>query len=161
MSIIYDALKRIDNKKTSTDNKTQDASKIGGSGGNKPKIPWLRYFMAVLLLIAFSGLMREYLVKRNSRSKAPASSEQQVIKPGIVSLPQAASDKQASPSQKQLRGFSLTGIFFTEGEYIALINNEMVKLGDSINGFKIVGIGPQGVDVEHEGMTYRITTPKH
>lgn len=66
----------------------------------------------------------------------------------------------ALPEKKLPPSFSLNGIFFDEAQPYALINNEVVKQGDNIQGAKVVRILVGEVDLEWEGESIELKIPR-
>lgn len=51
----------------------------------------------------------------------------------------------------------LNGVFFSEGQKYALINNQIVKVGDSIIGAKVKRITLEEVELEFEGSIIKLS----
>jgi hypothetical protein len=142
MSIINDALKKIE--KSVTQNPALPS--IREKTGRKFKIP---YYL-ILILIPLAGI---FFLKKNAPQpvSAPLTS--------IPSLPlknlrlQPEEKKSAPPVQSVSSGnpdspFTLNGVFFSEGQGYALINNQIAKENDLIKGAKVVRIGLEEVELK-------------
>lgn len=92
-------------------------------------------------------------------------------------LPSPAAKKQAKPKALQKKGasllknipflpavkkesdaFVLNGIFFSEGEGYVLINNQILKVGDVVNGATVREIGKEEVTLEARGRIFKLST---
>lgn len=138
MSIIYDALKRVEDK-TAKDTK----SNLGSSKADKSKFPWKAFLFFVLISLGLGGLL---IV--NLRVRTGASTPKELIIP----------EKKSAPP-KEVSGLSLKGIFFSDGEYIALINDQMVKVGDFIGEAELIRIEPDGVEIKIGDSTLKLSYP--
>ncbi|RKY29442.1 MAG: hypothetical protein DRP74_08805 [Candidatus Omnitrophota bacterium] len=142
MSIIYDALKRLEDK-----SKKHAGLEADRPEGGKSKLS--KVVFAVLFLIALSSvsLLVIKIYKMPARH-TPLASE-------TLRIP---NEKISSP-RKEASGLSLNGIFFSDGEYLALINDRMVKVGDYIGKAQVVKIEPDGVEVKFKDSTLRLSYP--
>lgn len=128
MSIIYDALQ-----------KTQQR----GHGLNKPiplksglKLQWqkMSFILFGLMVLLILGVILQMTWQFYSKSPIPASS---VVK---------------KTTHTHKLNLQLNGIFLDSNDKLAMINNNMYSLGDSIDGLKIVSITTNRVrlqDNEH------------
>jgi hypothetical protein len=159
MSIIYEALKKIEaGSHKSPEIKTEAKPKTA------PKI-YLLYALVICLGFLLTNLVfhlfsQPALIK----ATAPKPAEiREVVKPlpaeinreTTVSLSPPASAPQAD-RQIDASAFILNGIFFSENEGYALINNQIVKTGDSIEGLKVIRIGANEVELASEGSTLKL-----
>ncbi|MFC1658317.1 hypothetical protein ACFL1D_02900 [Candidatus Omnitrophota bacterium] len=164
MSIIYDALKKVEKKPEDTKSPPQK---------NEPKPrKLLRIFYILFALAIFSllslfvdrpsemkPLIERSLMEKSSRGSFPPSIPplpQKRIPATLTYLPQAGRQK---PSSLKLPTLYLSGIFASEGEYLALINDRVVGVGDSIENAKIDKIDSDGVNIKFGGSFYRIEYP--
>ena len=67
--------------------------------------------------------------------------------------------KEKSSAAKKLPALYLTGIFFSDGEYLALMNDRIVKVGDFIEEVRIQKIDSDGVDVKFKDSSFRLNYP--
>ncbi len=51
---------------------------------------------------------------------------------------------------------ALSGIIYSEGESVVIINNEVVKVGDSIGEYKVLIIGEKSVILEKDGQEFTL-----
>lgn len=133
MSIIYDALKRVEVKEKGTGG---NLSSHPGPKRNKPGLLQLIYLLCILIVFGFlvifavNSFMGKPLLGKPSKSSAQ--------KPALY----------------------LTGIFFSDGRYMALINDRAVKIGDLIEGHgEIYKIDSSGVDIRFKDESFRLNYP--
>ncbi|MCM8780343.1 MAG: general secretion pathway protein GspB [Candidatus Omnitrophica bacterium] len=159
MSIIYEALKKVE-PKVQNSNKTN-------SNYRKDKPFSLRYTVLYILTLCLgisvaatlSFLFTHSLEKTTTIKKynhihidrPPATS------PIITTNAPILLESQSESKQKIINTIKpslvLNGIFFSENEGYALINNKILKEGDSIEQAKVKSITPQKVELEFEGET--------
>ena len=157
MSIIYDALKKVEKsgEPALRDNKPTPAPK------NKLR-NYLIYILFLALGLFASRMFFTYLNRQppkvkptkqtktilpvNNAPKPPPQQQTQPL-PAIVNT-----EAQAKPT------FILNGIFSSGEESYALVNNQIVKLGDKISGAVIKKISPEEVLLDFEGSEIRLTT---
>jgi hypothetical protein len=56
--------------------------------------------------------------------------------------------------------FILNGVFFSEGNGYALINNQIVRKDDTIGNAKVIAVVADGVELEIRGKQVKITLQK-
>jgi hypothetical protein len=157
MSIIYDALKKVEPK-------TSDIKKeTVGPQPNKPKL--IRLVPAIYILIAVVVLV--LVVVKFFLHKQPKEAASVVaIADKAPSIAQRLPPKQGSSPSKDLPTvtkkpppLSVSGIFLSGGKYSALINNREVGVGDSIRGVQIDRIDFDGVQISFEGSSWKLNYP--
>lgn len=164
MSIIYDALKRIEQK-------TKGAQENLGTPKRKaPKSRRIVYVLFALIILCLLTLFvdrpstEKSFIDRSLIGKQPSSLKTSLIPPvpkkkvPAKVIPLSAPEKESS-AVKKLPPLYLTGIFFSDGEYLALINDQMVKAGDSVEGIQIEEIDSTGADIKFEGSSFRLNYP--
>ena len=159
MSIIYDALKKVENKLE--ESKTHDMRIVLFAKKNLP----IKIFILFLAVLSLGFFMAKALFSFGFAQKSiPAASLPAPIntsrapKQQVINIPQELNEKSASiepgvsaPSQNKASDLSslvLNGIFFSGQEGYALINNQILKEGDVIEGAKITRITLEGVELE-------------
>ncbi len=147
MSIIYDALKKVEasvinEPKTKTDKRV------------KPKIkPYLLY-----ALLACVGLFIANAFSVFSFPKPSLNKTQAAVKPEpIIQPPARTSALEVIPQELKPPSFNLTGVFFSKDESYALINNQIVKKGDKIDGATVMEITVDEVVLESKGSTIKLS----
>lgn len=157
MSIIYEALKKIESSNLLTINlkptTTADKTK---KGPTKIKI-WLVYLVAASLGIFIANISFKLLIK-----PLPPASSTPILLPKnepqpTITLPSLSPQ---APIVKKVPGVHLVlnGIFFSEEEAYALINNQIVKVGDTLEGLTVKRISVDEVELESEGSIIKLPT---
>jgi len=161
MSIIYDALKKVE-KSNSVTPKTEDKKSVSSAG---PKIKtYLLYILVVCLgaVIAnmFLGVFTKpvKVVKVNKTAALPVlppavPAAPKVLPPVVLPSPPAEPQKQA-----EFPPLVLNGVFFSQAEGYALINNRIVKEGDTVDGALVKRIRLEEVELEFEGFVTKLST---
>ncbi len=169
MSIIYDALKKVErstNKDIITEvNKKRSASKLTS---------YLLYALVVCAGIFAANMMFGIF---SPEKTAPAPKETKIV-PLATGLKTA---KIAKPAAKETLGpvppkaappviveakiepmippLMLNGVFFSKNQGYALINNKVVKQGDSVEGIKVRKVNLDDVELETStGVKFKLTT---
>ncbi|MEW6170712.1 MAG: general secretion pathway protein GspB, partial [Candidatus Omnitrophota bacterium] len=62
----------------------------------------------------------------------------------------------STPLLSTLPSLVLNGIFFKDDQAYALINNQVFKENDAINGARIIAIHPDSVDLVFEGRNFTL-----
>lgn len=158
MSIIYDALKKVE--------KTSGAEKA-----DKSKKPYYKVYFFYILIAAVGILLANAFFNFISGSLRPG----QKITPINISPPPKQSPPPPVPSpiapeaelQPQQSGvvgkqlapqWILNGIFFSENEGYALINNQIVRQGDTISGATVVKISSNEAELSFADSVIKLTT---
>jgi len=161
MSIIYDALKKVQNNTDSTKptEKPAAAKPVG-----KKINPLLIYILVVCAGLFLGNYAYNYFTP-GTRNLITAKKENQVIKyrvPEIKQIPPPAAITAEVPANiipNAEPTFVLNGVFFEQGEGYALINNKIVRIGDEIEHAKVKEIRITGVELEFEGKTVKLLSP--
>jgi hypothetical protein len=166
MSIIYDALKKVETSQAN-DSKT----KIDKGFKSKPKI-YLVFALMVCLGLFVANIFYEWLIPKpllNTTDivtggrplidkKQTASRYSEPITE-TVALQTSASVETKMETQKEIPpALTLNGVFFSGSEGYALINNRVVKKGDKIDGATVVQIFLDEVDLEFGGSVIKLST---
>jgi len=162
MSIIYDALKKVE--------KINDiSSSLKTKGERKPKLkPYLLYTLVIVLGFFIANIIFNIFAKhlQNNTKVLVRTDVVTKIQPH-PELPQdASSSLETKPplflkTQKQPPpSLVLNGVFFSGDEGYALINNQVAKVGDIIDGARLLQITLDGVELEAEGVTIKLPTNK-
>lgn len=164
MSIIYDALKKVEG----TIHK-KPAVKIDIDKEYTPKRKnkiYLIYILAVSLGVFIANVSFKALGVLNKYPSKPVSidvkikTQAPVIKtqdnPGLPSPPSLSSPAQIR--NKPLPSLVLNGIFLSENECYALINNRIVEEGDTIEGATVVEITTNEVELDEDGKIIKLST---
>ena len=186
MSIIYDALKKVEGKVDAPGSNLINL-KIEKAPQPKRKInPPLIYVFVILLSIiiakfAFDLIQRpdEPFAKRLTESielvknkanllmqRKPAVQNKEVLtftpEPHKVvahpSLENVVAAAPLAPKKQTPPSLVLNGIFFSEEEGYALINNQILREGESIGGAILKRINAEDVELEFDGSTVKLST---
>lgn len=65
----------------------------------------------------------------------------------------------SKPTEIKLPDFKVQGIIMHKTKPTAIINNQVVKVGDMISEAKIVEIKTDGIDIEYRGQLFNIPSP--
>lgn len=163
MSIIYDALKKVE---TSQDNDSK--TKTDKNSKSKLKI-YLLCALMVCLGLFIANIFYGSLLPKPSLNTAdivtgaqPLTDKKQALsrsqpptKP--AALQTSASIEVKTETQKESPPpFTLNGVFFSGGEVYALINNRIVKKGDKIERASVVQIFLDEVELELDGSIIKL-----
>ncbi|MFH1338676.1 MAG: hypothetical protein ABIH40_02370 [Candidatus Omnitrophota bacterium] len=141
MSIIYDALKRVEGK-TEGDTKLN----AGSPGRKNPKLSKAIFVVFFLIVLGSASLLVINISKKSAPHTSPV--------PGAPKIPPETPLRSKGGS-----GLSLSGVFFSDGEYVALINDRMVRVGDYIGEAQVVKIESDGVEIKFKDSTLRLSYP--
>ena len=148
MSIIYDALKK-------TQDSIQQGSNANSGGQLKPsklKPGFNLKVLAVYLLTACLGIiiakfLFDYL---KGPVNKPKKSTSVVLKKEKIQ-PKPSPTSVSTPRKESKEPLILNGIFFSQEEPYALINNQIVKESETIEGATVKRIKVDEVELEKEG----------
>lgn len=160
MSIIYDALKKVEES-------AGLGSKIGVDEAPKARHKnYLIYALVVGVGIVIANLFFNFFSKVPSRTYLEASKGGEVSK---IALPTVNIAKETSavevikPSSsvtKESPSLALNGIFYSDNQGYALINNQIVKEGDSVSGANVKVISSNEVELDYEGQVIKLSAFK-
>lgn len=127
MSIIYEALK-----------KTQEKLKFATTLDPREKLKLKLYI--VFIFVALLGC--SYALTTLFYSPAPLSSEQikKEIASSMAKQKQPVQISSSKPVRATSERFALNGVVTMDNEKVALINDEMVRKGDFIDGAYVINI---------------------
>lgn len=144
MSIIYEALKKVEPQ---LENKRRP----------KPATRRKNHIIAAFIVIVLGAALSFTILFTAPTAATP---QKPVLRPPTPK-PQAKTPqpRQTFPPPSP-REFALTGIFFSEGQGSALINNSIVSESDTIEGAKVVKITLNEVELEIAGQVTKLTLAK-
>jgi len=130
-----------------------------------------RIYLVYILVLCVGIFLAKFLLARFTPKAEVSISEKKASSPVEIPAqtqppaPEAASEEtnlspQVSEEKKPLPVLSLSGIFYDEQQSYALINNQIVKKGDSVGGAKVVEITASRVDLEFEGEPIKLKLTK-
>jgi len=158
MSIIYEALKKVE-KLQSTASALPEANKQ-----QKEKVKTNHFLLySLYIAIAATGFFLASVVlgiftKPLPTTPAPQP-EQAALNPlpEPVSAPAAIQIAPVNIEQKQPPlELTLNGLFFSDDEGYVLINNQILREGDEINGVVVKRITLDGVELDAQGSTIKL-----
>lgn len=164
MSIIYDALQKVG---SSIDLAPEAKAKKRG-----PRLA-LYLLLAVVIGVAlffgwrfFSPAVKSAIapVKEEAilppAATPPAEEAVSVKEEPAAVLEPSSSPLPAEPEEEiePLPSFISSGVFFSEGEAFALVNNRIVKEGDTIEGAKVLKITLEGIMLDYNGSPIEISS---
>lgn len=155
MSIIYDALKKIE----------QSGSLVVRAKEDKP-VDKRRLFLVYALVLVSGVLLAKFswwgmteFISRGTKDETrqlsaavPAAKPKKILPLETVSV----LDYRAAPQPDKRETFVLNGIFFSEEEGYALINNQVTKEGDLVDGALVKNISPDTVELDSQGEIIRL-----
>ena len=172
MSIIYDALKKVE---TQVDK--PNGNPLQFKKHKEPRPKFYTYLIYVLVLCAgffaanllFKFIFPEGQLITNKTTQpvaAPALKISPKIAPENVApespqeIPPSSKDNLLLPPETQERItplFVVSGVFFSENQGFAIINDRVVKEGDVIEGAKVERINADGVKLKYEGAAIELS----
>jgi len=137
MSIIYDALRKVENKLELTGEKNIAA----GIKHMAKKKPHYFYPVAILAGIVLASVTYNVVTKHSLA--------------GIFKI-----QPQDYTQAKFGIQLTLNGIFFSGDTNYALINNQILKEGDSLKGVRVKRITSEAVELDKNGVVVRLSNKK-
>ena len=64
--------------------------------------------------------------------------------------------KEASPAKKQQKSWELSCIIHSSSRKLAVINGEILNIGESINGGRVLDISANSVTLSHQGKRHEL-----
>jgi len=158
MSIIYDALKKVEEANTA--GAKPEAAKQKKHPEHKVKSYFL-YALIVCLGFFIGNLVFGFLSSPAAPKSLSIAKKRYPAKTGIKVKPAPLPfimPPAAEVKKEQQGSWVLSGIFFSENEGYALINNQIAKEGDVIDGATVKRINLDGVDLESAGSTVKLSS---
>lgn len=174
MSIIFDALKRVQKKSG-----TPQTALPSSSPGTKPGFQFRPKMILLYLLVAAFGffigkILYDFVLPKSKKPLLSKAAPLSMPKAENISQAQATGQQAAGPREKtpsapaeEPRPFKkdaksslvVNGIFFSKEEGYCLINNRIAKVGDTVEGATIKRINPDSVEAEIGGHTIKLRAP--
>ncbi|MFY9402757.1 MAG: hypothetical protein WAQ07_05065 [Candidatus Omnitrophota bacterium] len=149
MSIIYDALKKVE-KNTSNSNNQQANSTFTKKPEIKKPNPLL-VLILILLSLVFIAKTIIHIVKISKAAQPSLIPEPITIEPTVEITPQDKIEEPTLIEEPLEPELTLNGVYFQGNERYALINNRVVKPGDTIQNAKVKEINLEKVSLDFEG----------
>ena len=156
MSIINEALKK-------TEESIQKSSiKKTTAPDKKPKSKPYLFYILIFAACLFLGILVFTIIKRNIEATGPSEGlkttpiekEPQAAQILPAAHPSALTEEQAKPEKK----FTLNGIFFSDNGGYALVNNQIARENDLVDGAKVEKITANTVELNNEGKIITLST---
>jgi hypothetical protein len=157
MSIIYDALKKVEEANTA--GAKPEAAKQ--KKHPKPKVKSYFLYALIVCLGFFIGNLVFGFLSGSAPKSLSIDKNQYAAKTGTKVKPAPLSfimPPAAEVKKKQQGSWVLSGVFFSENEGYALINNQIAKEGDVIDGATVKRISLHGVELESAGSTVKLSS---
>jgi len=143
MSIIYDALKKVEQRLPFPNAKKETKNILLWLAIGAITLGFLASGFALFLL--FSSLSKPVQITQKSSAVNPAL---RIKTAPAKPAPAPTLAREINPTRQKIYDtLDLKGIMDMEGERIALINNEILKAGDYINGAKVTRISKNTVEL--------------
>lgn len=164
MSIIYDALKKAQ-KTIDIDSKIE----VEVKEKNAPAKPRYKLFLIYVLVVFFGLFIGNLIFGFLANTKKSAVEQEKLIKEPTPEAVKPVTVAEVSPAQtiapitpevkqEPQPSFTLNGIFFSGDEGYALINNQIVKAGDTIGEAVVRKISLDEVELDSEGKIIKLST---
>ncbi len=146
MSIINEALKKTELHIQQLEaKKNSQPAKLPG-----PK-PFLLYTLILLLGIFLSSFIFSLLGHKIKTARAPNKTAASLKQPLVLaSLPEAPALAKKEEKDSPETTFVLNGIFFSDNDGYALVNNQIVRENDSVDGAKVTKITANTVELNNQ-----------
>jgi len=152
MSIINEALKKTEQHiQENAAKRNSLPAKLSGPN------PFLLYILILLAGIALSSFIFSLLgpkIKTVAPKKAAIAIQQPVSLPPLPEKPDLAKEEQKAPEAT----FVLNGIFFSDKDGYALVNNQIVRENDSVDGAKVTKITANTVELNSQEKLITLST---
>lgn len=157
MSIINEALK-----------KTEQYVHINTAGKIQPhKTKLSPKLFLIYALILLSGLFLSHIIFKLLGQKVVKTQPQKeiiaVVQNQQTTLPALLPVKPASLTEEQKKpevNYILNGIFFSDNDGYALVNNQIIRESDSVDGAKVIKITPNSVELDSQGTLITLNTQR-
>jgi len=153
MSIINEALKKTENSIL------QNEAKKNASADKKIKAkPFLLYILILLIGIFLSNFIFSLLGHKAKIAQTPEKTtpQQPLALPIFPPQPMLPQEEHKTPPGT----FVLNGIFFSNDDSYALINNQIVRENESVDGAKVVAITENTVELDNQGKSITLSSGK-
>lgn len=146
MSLIHEALEKLDGEKQAGWKKTIPISETPAKDQMRSGNSGVIYGIAGVLLFFFLAGLVYFLTTIEKVSQTPRSLPKESVR--------RAPSLFHSPRRNQ---FILTGVTRAGAEWTAIINNELVRVGEGINGATVRSIEQEGVTLDLNGEMIKLS----
>ena len=154
MSIIYDALKKIEKgvNNAPSSGRENRAKEVKIKKRPNPALIYILIILAGIFAVKTSLALFARPRTEPAHPIIPQVAVQTDITPALDTPPETAlPEEEPAPESNPDPELILNGAYFQRGEGYALINNRIVKAGDTIRGATVKEIGLEKVTLEFEG----------
>lgn len=155
MSIIYDALRKVEKFQQTTSKEKERVDKH----------PKFKFSLLYILIVGIGFFIANIFF--NFFTKPTLIDTHTSLSTNLPPLKETIQVKESPPSQETitnkpmvLPSFVLNGVFFSGDQGYALINNRIVTRGDVIEGATVKRIDLEEVELEISNSTVKLSTPK-
>jgi hypothetical protein len=146
MSIIHDALKKVEQAQNV---KAQHVVTPKNHSGHGRK----NNFIFVIFAVVFGLFILNFLLKYS-----PDKAVKKVVQPSLVEAKLTSfSENSALKTNSKAVNLVLNGVFLADNEWFALINNQIVKKGQEINGAVLKNISFDEVELDSQGSILKLS----
>jgi len=157
MSIIYDALKKVEKTNTAEPAPVETKDK-------KTNLKfYLLYVLVVCIGLAIAGLsfsLFSHLPKGETQSLPPPTITEAAKIAPASEVKNTAVPETVPPKEEPRPQLALNGVFFSADKGYALINNQILKEGDTIEGATVLHIGRDNVELKFKDSSFKLPSPK-
>ncbi|MDD5561278.1 MAG: hypothetical protein PHT50_04000 [Candidatus Omnitrophica bacterium] len=159
MSIINDALKKTE------ESIQRNLLKEIPVPGKKPKLKTCLIYIAIFVVGIFLSSLLFKIINRKISSFRLSPLHKTAAAPEVKSeteqaLPSATPIILPQEQEKPKKSFVLNGIFFSDNSGYALVNNQIIKENDLIDGAKVEKITANTVEINNEGEIITLSTSR-
>jgi hypothetical protein len=158
MSIIHEALKKARHEQTSvpTGGTQEEIRKnlkmeIERSASRRN---WGPLFVIVVLVLITGPIVAPAILApfKNAAPSAPSSpADRTVDRKKQFRIEEAGLFRMAAPAGAKMPGLRLSGIVYSPKEAYCIINDSILKVGDSVSGAVLTSVTAQSVTLDHQG----------
>ena len=166
MSIINEALKKTGQFIHENEAKNNPATKIIPG----PR-PWLIYILILLAGILLSKFIFDSLSQKLKTTSLASTkleintlaseNQNRKIETAVPVSPTASPTPSITPAENNKTpetNFVLNGIFFSDNDGYALVNNQIIRENDSVDGAKVIEITENTVELDNNGKLINLST---
>lgn len=166
MSIINEALKKAEEHLQK--NSAKDNFQAPKPSGPKPFLLYILILLAGLLLSNFVFNLLSHKAGANGLASANQSHKiknTQTLTPPVIQTtnppePPALISQPAKENTPAESNFVLNGIFFSDNDGYALVNNQIIRENDYVDGAKVSSITANTVKLDNAGQTIILSTTR-
>ncbi|MFA6357252.1 MAG: hypothetical protein WCY09_01090 [Candidatus Omnitrophota bacterium] len=160
MSIINDALKKTE--QSIQKNNAKENLNLNSKPSPKPILLYILILLTGIFLANLIFNLLRYKIKSTTtvEKTAVTNSKPSTPQPKIAApvLPKTENRIIQADTQANKPDFVLNGIFFSDNSGYALVNNQIIRENDLIDGAKVQKITSNSVDLNLEGKITTLTT---